>query len=261
MQVRTVAIVGLGALGVMYGHHLSKVMPAGSLHIVADENRIEQYRQSGVYCNGELCAFEYWTPGEAETVDLVLVAVKQPGLAGAIRVMKGLVGEGTVVLSLLNGIISEQILAETFSKDSLLLCTAQGMDAVREEREVTYANIGWLMFGDFEPGPPSEKAKSVAAFMEDAKVPHKLVEDMNRRLWSKFMLNSGVKSGGGGLREGVWRYPEPRPAAGYDAGRDARGDGAGAAGGYHAGGERHRKLAGAAGQAEPGGQAVHAAGF
>ncbi len=192
MQINSAAIVGLGALGVMYGHHLSKTLPDGALHIVADEIRLEKYRTEGITCNGEACSFKYWTPKEAQPVDIVLVAVKQPGLAGAIKLMRNLVGSHTVILSLLNGISSEQILANAFGEDRLLLCVAQGMDALREGSHVSYHNMGWLVFGDKLPGPPSEEALRVAAFFEETGVPYKLADDMPRRLWSKFMLNCGV---------------------------------------------------------------------
>lgn len=192
MRIDTVAIVGLGALGVMYGHHLSKALPDGALHAVADEKRIEEYRSSGITCNGEPCTFQYWTPEAAQAADIVLVAVKQPGLQSAIQTMKHLVGEHTVILSLLNGIISERMLADSFGSDRLLLCTAQGMDALREGRSVSYANMGWLVFGDMVPGLPSDKAQSVAAFYEKTGVPYILADDMPHRLWSKFMLNCGV---------------------------------------------------------------------
>jgi 2-dehydropantoate 2-reductase len=192
MRIETAAIVGLGALGVMYGHHLSRVLPAGALQVAADAERIEQYRRSGVYCNDTLCAFDYVTPEQARPAGVVLVAVKQPGLADAIEMMKPLVGENTVILSLLNGILSEQMLSQAFGADKVLLCVAQGMDAVREGRRVSYANMGWLVFGDAVAGTPSEKAMSVAAFFEAAQVPHILAQDMPRRLWSKLMLNCGV---------------------------------------------------------------------
>lgn len=205
MHIKTAAIVGLGALGVMYGHQISKPMPSGALHIVADKQRIEQYKSDGVYCNGEPCAFDYMMPDEAQPVDLVLVAVKQPGLSSAIDAMKNLVGEHTVILSLLNGISSEQVLAEAFGPDKLLMCVAQGMDAMRDGRSVRYTQMGWLVFGDMTSGAPSGKAKSVAAFFDATGVPYILADDMPRRMWSKFMLNVGVNqvmaAYGGGYQE------------------------------------------------------------
>lgn len=40
MEIKTVSIVGLGALGVLFGNHLSKHMPKENLRIVADGGRI-----------------------------------------------------------------------------------------------------------------------------------------------------------------------------------------------------------------------------
>jgi len=192
MEIKTVAIVGLGALGILYGHQLSQALPAGALKIVADQQRIDRYKEGGVYCNGEPCAFDYVTPEQAEPADLVLVAVKQPGLIAAMDTMAGAVGENTVILSLLNGIASEPMLAERFGADKVLACVAQGMDAVREGQSVRFTQKGWLVFGDMQPGPPSRKAQSVAAFFDAAGVPYILADDMPRRLWNKFMLNAGV---------------------------------------------------------------------
>jgi 2-dehydropantoate 2-reductase len=204
VSINTVAVLGLGALGVMYGHALSRAMPAGALKVVADAGRIGRYQQAGVWCNGERCAFDYVTPEEAQPADLVLAAVKQPGLLGAMDAMSGAVGRGTVILSLLNGISSERMLAERFGPDKLLMCVAQGMDAVREGQSVRYTRMGWLVFGEMQGGPPSEKAKSVAAFLDNTGVPYILADDMPRRLWSKFMLNTGVNqvlaACGGGYR-------------------------------------------------------------
>ena len=192
MEIKTVTIVGLGALGVLYGHQLSKALPAGALKILASRQRIDRYKEGGVYCNGEPCAFDYVTPEQAEPTDLVLVAVKQPGLTAAMDAMAGAVGENTVILSLLNGIASEPMLAERFGADKVLACVAQGMDAVREGQSVRYTQKGWLVFGDMQPGAPSRKARNVAAFFKAAGVQHILADDMPRRLWSKFMLNVGV---------------------------------------------------------------------
>jgi 2-dehydropantoate 2-reductase len=65
MQIKTVSIIGLGALGILFGRRLSEALPEGALRIVADKARIEKYRREGVYCNGERCVFNYMTPEEA----------------------------------------------------------------------------------------------------------------------------------------------------------------------------------------------------
>ncbi|HZG73214.1 MAG TPA: ketopantoate reductase family protein [Chondromyces sp.] len=193
MEIKKVSIIGLGALGILFGHHLSKKMPKEDLRIIADEERIKKYESQGVYCNGERCEFNYMTPEETcEPADLIIFAVKFNGLQSAIQAVKNHVGEHTIMLSVLNGITSEAIIGEAYGMDKVLYCVAQGMDAVKVGNQLTYANMGMLCFGEKEPGFVSERVKQTAEFFEKTEVPHEVETDMRRRQWGKFMLNVGV---------------------------------------------------------------------
>lgn len=193
MEIKTVSIIGLGALGILFGHHLSKKMPKAHLRIIADESRVKRYQAEKVYCNGEVCDFNYMTPEEpCEPADLILFTVKFEGLKEAVKAVENHVGEHTVILSALNGITSEEVIAKVYGQDKLLYCVAQGMDAVKVGNHLTYENMGMLCFGDREPGMISEKAKSVAGFFDQTELPYEIDTDMYKKLWSKFMLNVGV---------------------------------------------------------------------
>ena len=76
-EINKVSIIGLGALGVMFGHHLSKKMSSEHLRIVADPERVQKYQNNEIYCNGERCQFNYITSeDEDDPADLVIFAVK-----------------------------------------------------------------------------------------------------------------------------------------------------------------------------------------
>ncbi|WP_040047645.1 ketopantoate reductase family protein [Bacillus thermotolerans] len=193
MEMNKVTIIGLGALGILFGHHLSKKMPETHLRIVADKERIEKYQAEGVYCNEEQCHFHYMTPEDpCEPADLLIFAVKYDGLEEAIQSVQNHVGEDTVILSLLNGITSEAVIGEAYGIDKVLYCVAQGMDAVKKGNQLTYKHMGMLVFGDREPGMVSEKVKRTSAFFERTELPHEIDTDMHKRQWGKFMLNVGV---------------------------------------------------------------------
>jgi len=193
MEIKTVSIIGLGALGILFGNHLSKRMPKADLRIIADRDRINKYESNHVYCNGENCEFNYMTPEEfCEPADLVIFTVKYDNLNDAIQAMKNHVGEQTIILSALNGITSEAIIGETYGMDKILYCVAQGMDAVKVGNKLTYEHMGMLCFGEGEPGIISPKVKRVVEFFKNMEVPYQSVTDMNKRLWGKFMLNVGV---------------------------------------------------------------------
>lgn len=67
MEIRTIGIIGQGALGVMYGNHLTKKLGNEHVFFIADETRVERYRKTGMSCNGEKCGFTYRSPAEAVT--------------------------------------------------------------------------------------------------------------------------------------------------------------------------------------------------
>ena len=193
MKIRTVSIIGLGALGILFGNHLSKRMPKVDLRIIADKDRIKKYESNHIYCNGKPCEFNYMTPEElCEPADLIIFTVKYDGLNDAIQAVKNQVGEQTIILSALNGITSEDVIGETYGMDKILHCVAQGMDAVKIENELTYEHMGMLCFGEGQPGVIFSKVKKVAEFFENMEFPYEAVTDMNTRLWGKFMLNVGV---------------------------------------------------------------------
>ncbi|SEM93534.1 ketopantoate reductase [Mesobacillus persicus] len=194
MEIKTVSIIGLGALGILVGHHLSKKMPRENLRIIADQKRVVRYKSEDVFCNGERCDFNYITPEErCEPADLLIFTVKNEGLTEAIDAVKNHVGENTIILSALNGITSEAIIGETYGMDKLLYCVAQGMDAVKVGNELTYENMGMLCFGERSSElNNTEKVRRVVNFFEHTEFPYEVVPDMYRRLWSKFMLNVGV---------------------------------------------------------------------
>ena len=50
-----IGIIGQGALGVMYGNHLTKKLGNEHVFFIADETRVERYRKTGMSCNGEKC--------------------------------------------------------------------------------------------------------------------------------------------------------------------------------------------------------------
>jgi len=221
IDIASVSIIGMGALGILYGRALTQGMPRGAVRFIADKARIERYRAAGVYCNGERMDFCFVEPGlsseaneataeahEATTAetyeatamngnnhagcaDLLLVAVKAPALERAIQDARAQVGPQTTIMPLMNGISPSRILAEAFGADKVLPCVAQGMDAVREGSRLTYTHMGILRFGGPEDGD-KDRVEAVSRLFDRCGIAYEVCSDMRRVLWSKFMLNVGV---------------------------------------------------------------------
>ncbi|MBP1919849.1 ketopantoate reductase family protein [Youngiibacter multivorans] len=192
MEIKKVSLVGLGALGVMFGNQLQKTMEKGSFKVVADRDRIKKYEEQGIYSNGEKCSFEFQAEDEGSPADLVIFAVKYNGLADAIKSMRHQIGENTIIISTLNGIKSEEVLGEAFGHDKVVYCVAQGMDAVKEGNALIYKNMGMLVIGEKKMDEPTERVLSLQKFLNSHGVKCEIENDMYRKMWSKFMLNVGV---------------------------------------------------------------------
>jgi 2-dehydropantoate 2-reductase len=193
MKIKTVSIIGLGALGTMYANHFSKILPKDSLRVIANRKRIKKYTSEGVYCNDELCNFNYIPSDEiVEPTDLIIFTVKSTHLLEAIEDARNQIGENTIIISALNGISSEELLGNAYGVDKVLYCVAQGMDAVKEGNHLTYINMGKLSFGEKRNETCSEKVRSVAEFFESTSFPYEVPVDMYKRQWGKFMFNAGL---------------------------------------------------------------------
>ena len=184
-----ITIIGMGALGILFGDILTASLGRDAVTFLADEQRIQKYRQDGVFCNGRACDFQM-SP-QASCTDLLIFAVKGNGLYDAMESAKSAVGENTIILSLLNGISSEEILARYFPKGHIVHCIAQGMDAVKLGNKLTYSHKGELRIGTPDPAlsPFVERATEI---LKCGGVPYVVEEDILHRLWSKWMLNVGV---------------------------------------------------------------------
>jgi 2-dehydropantoate 2-reductase len=200
-EIRSVLIVGAGAVGSAVASIIDEHEP-GSVSVLAGPDRIGRYRSEGFIVNGKRRDFPLVEVGERAERDLIIVAVKAHQLARAICDMRSQVGEGTLILSLLNGISSEDELAAAFGRERIPYAMVLGIDAVREANSTDFGFSGAIHFGEARnpAGAWSENVSRIASFFKRAGVPYVVPEDMTRTLWYKFMVNVGVNQASAILR-------------------------------------------------------------
>jgi len=187
-----VMLIGLGAIGVIYADRLHRASP-DTFSVLVDEERKKRYEAEGIHLNEKPCSFSYITPeDDVSPADLFLVAVKQHHLAQAIDSMRPFVSGDTTILSLLNGISSEEVLAEAFPDAVILHGFCVGTDAVRTETHITCSNIGRIVFGEKDQSIPSETVVQVSQLFEEADIPNIVPADILQEQWWKFMMNVGI---------------------------------------------------------------------
>jgi len=191
-EIKTVSIVGMGALGLLYADIIQNATGSGAVQFVMDETRFQKYKNQTFKINGKEKQFTLVSVDSVKTpADLVIVAVKATGLESCLPLVEKITGENTIVISVLNGISSEEVLAEKIGMEKIIHCVAQGMDAMKFGNDLNYTKPGELHIG-LVKGEKQENLDALTAFFDKANNPYIVEADIIRRMWCKFMLNVGV---------------------------------------------------------------------
>jgi 2-dehydropantoate 2-reductase len=197
--IRTIAIVGAGAMGAAYAAMFSD---AGDFDVclVARGARGERLKQEGLAVNGRHYTLAVLNPDQISApADLILVALKHHHLAAALPDIQALAGEATTILSVMNGLESEEIIGAVAGMEKMVYAVAVGIDAVREQGRVTYANRGRIVFGVTDPGGNRHVAR-LRQTLERAGIACEVPQNILRSLWWKFMINVGINQASAVLR-------------------------------------------------------------
>ena len=110
-EIKKVLICGIGAIGSILAHKISK-FDNENLKILVDKNRLNSYTKSPKIFNGEELNLNYITPENTDfKADLIIIATKFNALNDVVKNIENFVDENTIIMSILNGISSEEILA------------------------------------------------------------------------------------------------------------------------------------------------------
>jgi 2-dehydropantoate 2-reductase len=191
-MIRRISVIGAGAMGAYYASKLFDMDPR-SVFLTARGDRFGRLRDKGIIVNGRKYQIKVNDPTvETAPFDMILCAVKSYHLDEAIEDMRNLVGQDTIIISVMNGIDSERQIGSVFGMEKILYSVAVGIDAVREGNAVRYTREGKLLFGEADNSNLTEKVKRVKNLLVRARIPHEIPVDMIRALWWKFMVNIGI---------------------------------------------------------------------
>ena len=192
MEIKQAALIGLGAIGTVYGKLLNDRYGA-DFGVIASGERGEALRRSGAMLDGERFYPRVLSERDRDFCpQLILVCVKNYQLQAAADDMRPYVRPGTVLMPLLNGITAREELSGYFPGCRVLYGLAIRIDAVRTAQGVTHTDNGLIQFGDAVNQPPAPEVKAVKSFLDGAGAETEIVPDMVRAIWKKWMLNVGV---------------------------------------------------------------------
>ena len=109
--MKKVIICGLGAVGLTYA---VKIKNLCELKILVDSKRLEKLQREKPIFNGREQDFDYILPNQNFTPDLIIISTKSQNLASVLSNLKNFIKEKTWIISLINGISSEETIQKTY---------------------------------------------------------------------------------------------------------------------------------------------------
>lgn len=175
--MKNIIICGLGAVGLTYG---VKLRNKSNLRVLVDEARLKRYTENKPVLNGVKQNFEYLLPDGKFDADLIIIATKSSGLESAIKNIKNFVTPETIIISLLNGISSEEKIKQAYPFAKVLKSYFIGHSAVRNGNEVTQDGVGEIVV---------EKDNRIVSIFEECGINYSTPSDIDYALWLKFTMN------------------------------------------------------------------------
>jgi len=198
MKIRSVALIGAGAVGSFIAYALAG-KDGVDFCVVADGARKERLEREGIAVNNkkEIVTLRprVCTPEEAKGADLLLVAVKYTALDSVLEDIRTICSPDTVVLSLLNGIDSEEKIAEVIDPAQIVYSLMRVSSERRKDAEgrdvVTFdPTIKWGVYLG-EKGSPVKSARieAIEDLFAGTTCSVYFMENILQDQWAKYASN------------------------------------------------------------------------
>jgi 2-dehydropantoate 2-reductase len=199
------AILGAGAMGSIVGAHLARAGHAVAM--LARGQRAAYLEGHGLTIKG-LSRFTtpvhtLRDPGALKSAGALIVATKTPGTAAALATLRH--AQFGVTLSIQNGPLKNEILAQAFGKERVLGALADTSGELLPDGNVLFTRNVNIMIGELEGGD-SARAQQLARTVDAAGVRAAPTPEIMTLEWSKFCAWVGLTALAVSTRAPTWKY-------------------------------------------------------
>lgn len=187
MKIKKVAVLGAGAVGsyVIWGLSQKDNIQLG---VIAEGERAERLKK-GITINSEKYYPNVWSSTEKD-IDLLIVALKYNSLQNAVKTIASAVNENTVVMSLMNGVDSEEIISAEIGKKNVIHSFIK-VASHKENNGYCFnpeTTLG-IIFGETEEPYYSERVKTIEELFSNTGLHYRYTDYILEEMWAKFRLN------------------------------------------------------------------------
>ena len=194
MEIRSVALIGAGAVGAYFIQGFMDC-PEVDFHVIAEGGRLERLKDEGLVINGRVCRPSVKTPEELKAAypggpDLLIVSVKYHGLKGSLDAIRTITGPDTVVLSVLNGIDSEEIIGGVIDPAQIVYSLMR-ISSERVRRAISFVpeTTPGVYIGEKGCSERTPRIRAIEEVMALAGLGCHFQEDIIYDQWEKYLAN------------------------------------------------------------------------
>jgi 2-dehydropantoate 2-reductase len=212
-----IAIMGTGGVGGYYGGLLAAA--GQEVTFIARGAHLEAIRDKGLQIksvHGDFAVSPAKVtdrPGEIGPVDLVIVATKTYHTDEAARAIKPLIGSGTVVISLQNGIDAAERIGSVVGIEHMIGGATWLSAALEAPGKIgQYSQFRRIALGELD-GRITPRAQAIVSVLASTPAVIELVPNIKQVLWTKFVFIAAISALGGLTRVAIGEYrqvPEAR---------------------------------------------------
>lgn len=194
-----IAIIGPGAMGMLYGGYLSK---RNDVTMVGrDPLKMDEISRQGIFIeenNGDINNYKVKATINAEAVgvaDLVVVFVKAYTTSQALDAAKSIIGPKTIVMTLQNGLGNEKSLTEYAARENIIVGNTNQGSSRKSNTTVRHSGLGDTFLGVVDGDV--ERFEYIREEFAECGFPCVSSNDVKKLIWNKLMINasSSVLSG------------------------------------------------------------------
>ena len=185
-----VAVLGAGAVGSYLGSRFAAAR--ADVHLVARGAHLQALRERGLTLitpDGITTAPVWATdnPATIGPVDIVLFCVKSYDTDAAADQLAPLIGPGTTVISIQNGIDNEARIAARIGPEHVLGAATYILAAI-ESPGVVRSGAARVVVGELREGPPSDRVRAIVELAREGGIDATATADIRRAKWEKYVL-------------------------------------------------------------------------
>ncbi|MBS0179864.1 MAG: 2-dehydropantoate 2-reductase [Nitrospira sp.] len=189
--MKQIMMVGAGSVGGFFGAHLAKNNP--NVSFLLRPRTLEAVKRNGLTIKSAKGNFTVHPPAASDprqlaTPDLIILAVKAYDLDEVMTQLEPVLMERTVILTLQNGIDTEDRIISRLHRDCVVGGVAFIYSKIVEPGVIEHYKRGGVAIGELM-GHKSERVSQIAEMFKQAGISCQLSEDIRKSKWEKMCWN------------------------------------------------------------------------